>query len=404
MNAKPSHSVGPLPVELVERTPERSARLRPSRWFILIAGAFLCLASLACSVGETLLGQGEAGPTPTKTKQPTFTPLPGVREIVTPAALVRGELPPGVTVEAPGGSPGASGPFSGTLPLTPAAAGGDTTLVLYATPTGPPSPTPEPTGTSGPTPLPTIDVETNRPTREAGPRAVPTPYVIVNSATITGRRGPGVTFERLGEAAQGAELMVMARTTDGKWWQVCCLANQPVWVSADLVTAKGPVDAVLAVTPAPTPKPAPRPAPTATPPPAPTPLPPFDIARGPERYVLRDDGRFILRAKISEGKSPYEKLLPGYVVKIFRDGVDVTSLNEAGDYLTSRDMVDHTSFGKSGDYEYNYKFEMAGGGEADWEIYLAKPDGYRVSLPTKFTTKGDLYRNLEVYMAYWLAR
>jgi hypothetical protein len=198
--------------------------------------------------------------------------------------------------------------------------------------------------------------------------------------------------------------MVIARTTDGKWWQVCCLANQPVWVSADLVTAKGPVDTVPALTPAPTPQPTPRPPPPPTRTPAPTPLPPFDIARGPERYVPRDDGRLILRAKIFEGTSPYENPLPGYVVKVFRDDVEVTQLNEAREYATSRDAWDYTSFGKTGDYQYNYKFEMANGGEANWKIYLAKPDGYRVSQITEFATTGDMYRNLEVYMAYWLAR
>jgi hypothetical protein len=404
MNAQPSRNSGSIPAEWAT---QGGAGLRAPFWLILVAGVVLCLASLACSVGQAVVGRPETEPTATKTKQPTFTPLPGAREVITPAALVRGELPPGVTVEAPGGNPGASGQFSGTLPLTPAAARGDTSdtsLVLYATPTGPPSPTPEPTGTPGPPPSPTVDVETNRPTRETGPRAVPTPYVVVNSETMTGRRGPGLTFERLGEVAKGTELMVMARSTDDKWYQVCCLANQPAWVSADLVTAKGPVDTVPAVTPAPTPKPTSRPPPTQTPTPAPTPLPPFDIARGPERYVLREDGRMILRAKIYEGKSPYEKLLPGYVVKVFRDGVDVTHLNEASEYLTSRDVVDYTNFGKTGSYEYNYKFEMANGGEADWKIYLAKPDGYRVSMITEFTTKGDLYQNLEVYMSYWLAR
>jgi hypothetical protein len=228
--------------------------------------------------------------------------------------------------------------------------------------------------------------------------------VIVNSETISGRRGPGVTFERLGEATKGTELMVMATTTDGKWWQVCCLANQPVWVSADLVTAKGPVDTVPAFTPVPTPRPAPRPAPTQTSPPPPTPLPPFDIARGPERFVIRDDGRFVLRSRIYEGTSPYERPLPGYVVKVFRDGIDVTPLSDATGYPTSRDMWDHTNFGKPGDYQYNYKFEMAGGGEADWQIYLVGPDGSRASPITEFTTKGDLYRNLEVFIAYWRAR
>jgi hypothetical protein len=120
--------------------------------------------------------------------------------------------------------------------------------------------------------------------------------------------------------------------------------------------------------------------------------------------VQRDDGRLILRARIYEGTAPYENPLPGYIVKVFRDGVDVTQLNEASQYATSRDGVDHTNFGKAGNYEYNYKFEMANGGEADWEIYLAKPGGFRVSPITQFTTKGDSYRDLEVFIAYWLAR
>jgi hypothetical protein len=404
MKPQLSRNSGSYPADPDKRSVQQRAGLRPPGWFILAACAFLCIASLACSVGQTLVGQPEAGPTATKTKQPTFTPLPGARSFSTPAPLIRGELPPGVTVEAPSGNPVASGQLSGTLGLAPVTAGGDTSLVLYATPTGPPSPTPEPTATPGPSPSPTVDVETNRPTRAAGPRAVPTPYAVVNAETITGRRGPGLTFERLGEAAKGTELMVMARTTDGKWWQVCCLANQPVWVSADLVTAKGPLDSVPALTPVPTPVPTPRPPPPPTQPPAPTPMPPFDIARGPERYVPRDDGRLVLRAKVFEGTSPYEKPLPGYVVKVFRDGVEVTQLNEAIGYLSSRDVWDYTNFGKTGDYQYNYKFEMAGGGEANWKIYLAKPDGYRVSPITEFATTGDMYRDLEVYIAYWLAR
>jgi hypothetical protein len=385
--------------------PSRKASFTRALWFVLTAGAILCIASLACSVGQAVVGRSADAPTPTKTKQPTFTPLPGARSaLTTPAVMIRGELPPGVTAEAPSSGPAASGQVSGTLSLAPGAVEGETSLVLFATPTAPPSATPEPTSTPGPPPTPTVDIETNRPTRAAGPRAMPTPYVVVNAATLNGRRGPGSTFERLGEAVKGAELMLLAGTTDGKWWQVCCLANQPAWVSADLVTAKGPLDAVPLMTPAPAPIPTSRPPPPPTSTPAPTPLPPFDIARGPERYVPRDDGRLILRAKIYEGTSPNENPLPGYIVKVFRDGVDVTQLNEASQYATSRDGVDHTSFGKAGDYQYNYKFEMANGGEADWEIYLAKPGGFRVSPITQFTTKGDSYRDLEVYIAYWLAR
>ena len=55
-------------------------------------------------------------------------------------------------------------------------------------------------------------------------------------------------------------------------------------------------------------------------------------------------------------------------------------------------------------YLYNLKFELRNAGEADWEIYLARPGGIRVSPITSFTTKGNSYRNLVVYIAYWLAR
>ena len=109
--------------------------------------------------------------------------------------------------------------------------------------------------------------------------------------------------------------------------------------------------------------------------------------------------------KVFEGKAPYEKLLSGYTLKVSRDGVDVTQLNEArSTYPSSRDVLDYSNFGKTGNYEYNYKFEMSNAGEADWEIYLADAGGARVSPVTKFTTKGDLYRNLVAYIAYWRAR
>jgi hypothetical protein len=391
------HRVHESPLNTQARRDVKGVSFRLPPWVVLAAGSILCIASLACSVGQAVVGGLEVIPTATKTKQPTFTPLPGAHNaLATPGAPIRGELPPGVTVQAPGGGQGATGSFSETLALTSAPAGGDTTLVLYATPTGPPSPTPQPTNTPGPPPSPTVDVETNRPTREGGPRAVPTPFVVVNSETVNGRRGPGQTFERLGEAVKGTELMVMARTPDGLWWQVCCLANQPVWVSADLVTAKGPVDAGPVLTPPPTPRPAPRPPPTPTAPPAPTPMPPFDIARGPEQFITRDDEVLTIWAKVFEGQAPYERALSGYTLHVSRDGVDVSLPEQSLEslYNTGKDQ---------GNYAYNLKFEMRRAGEADWEIYLEK-DGVRVSPVTKITTKGDLAKNLVTYMSYWRVR
>lgn len=373
------------PANRIHDDRRRSAFRRSARMCVALA-ALLAAVSLSCSIGETLVGQTQPGlPTPSKTPRPTFTALPGA---LTPAPAstegVLGPLPPGVTIQPPVAD-GTTTPGAGT-----------THLIIYATETPAPSPTPEP---AGPTPTPTSDVETNRPTREAGPRPIPTPYIIINAATLNGRRGPGTTFALIGQAKQGAELMILARTADGAWFQVCCMANQPVWVSANLVIAKGPVDTVPVVTPQPTPLPQPTrpPAPTRTI--TPTPMPPFDIARGPEFPITRDNGILTIWVKVYEGRDPYEKPLPGYILKVTRDGVDVSDNVQSAD----NQAFDMTS-AKEGSYRYNLKFELYHAGEADWQIYLAKPGGFRVSPISKFTTKGDSYRRLVVYVAYLLAR
>ena len=369
---------------------------------LLAAIILLALASLACSVGEALVGRS-AGvvPTPTKTPRPTFTPLPtSVTGVSTATPGVRGVLPPGVTVRPPNAE-GALAPLAGSTPISGTQSGassGAISIVLYATETPPPSPTPEP---AGPTLEPTQDVETNRPTRVGGPRPLPTPYAIVKAATINGRRGPAATFARVGEAKQGDELMIMGRTPDGAWWQVCCMANQPVWLAADLVEAKGPVDTVPVLTPAPTPTPVPPPlaAPKLTATPAPTPMPPFDIARGPEFPIQRDSGTMTMLVQVYEGPLDNQHPLGGYQLKVFRDGVDVTQ-----DAVSFGDRDFDGTLAVEGGFKYNLKFELPNAGEADWKIYLARPGGFRMSPVSEFTTKGDSYRNQVVYIAYKLAR
>jgi hypothetical protein len=131
--------------------------------------------------------------------------------------------------------------------------------------------------------------------------------------------------------------------------------------------------------------------------PGPTPLPPFDIARGPEFPTQRDDGRMTIWVQIYEGQEPYTKALPGYVLKVLRDNVEVSLPDQ------SREVFENTG-AQQGNYIYNLKFEMYDASEADWAIYLAKPDGTRMSPVTQFTTKGDSYRNLVAFIAYVLAR
>ncbi len=302
---------------------------------------------------------------------------------------MRGVLPPGVTIAPPdtsGAAPRASDPNQTT---------GVTDLILFATETPAPSPTPEP---AGPTATPTPDFETNRPTREAGPRPLPTPYIVVNADKVAGRRGPDPAFARVGEANQGAEFIILGRTFDSAWWQVCCMANQPVWVAAEFVTALGPIESVPAIEAPPTPTPVPPPAPTVPPTPVPTPAPPFDIAEGPVFPVQRDTGILTIYVKVYEGPLDNQKPLPGYILKVRRDGVDVSdNVQSFGDAPFNRTYPE-------GDFRYNLKFELLNAAEADWEIYLARPGGFRVSPVTQFTTKGDYYRNLVAYIAYWLAR
>lgn len=356
----------------------------------LLAVAFLAVVLVACSAGSAFESRGAA--TPTKTRRPTFTPLPAA---LTPAGglIVRGTLPPGVTV---------AGATSGALAVStggPAAAG-DTNLLLFATDT----PTPSPTFT--PRPATATPVETPVVAR-------PTPFVVVKPANVNGRRGPGTNYDKIGQAKQGQQLFILGRTADNAWYQVCCLANQPVWVAADQVDVKNAANIAPILTPPPTAipvTPTPRPAPVvqqprtgqsplATPAPVGTPLPPFDIARGPEFPIKRDDGRMTIWVKVYEGPADNQRPLGGYILKVTRDGFDVSD-----NLVSFDDRPFDTTSPNEGAYQYNLKFEKYGAGEADWELYLARPGGFRVSPVTKFTTKGDSYRNLVVYIAYLLAR
>ncbi|MCX6031209.1 MAG: SH3 domain-containing protein [Chloroflexi bacterium] len=361
-------------------------------WLPLLGAVILAAVSLSCSVGQAIVGRSASGvATATKTPRPTFTPLAGATASATAGLGVRGPLPPGVSVASVEPA-GAASPSPTPLP-----GAGSTNLILFATETPPPNPTPRPTGTPEATATATPDSETNRPTLQPGPRPLPTPYVVVNADAASGRKGPGVTFPLLGEVSAGTELKILARTPAGDWWQVCCIANQPAWVSASLVTALGPLEGVPMLTPPPTPAPTAAPPPTATPSAVPTRLPPFDIAAGPMFPIKRDTGELTIWVKVYEGPSDNQKPLTGYVLKVSRDDVDVSSPAQSrGPYFN------YTK--PEGNFEYNLDFKMDNAGEAKWRIYLAKPDGYRVSPISEFTTLGDSYRNLVVYVAYWLAR
>jgi SH3-like domain-containing protein len=342
----------------------------------------LAAASVSCSVGQLLTGDGGArsGGSRTQTPRPTFTPARGVllTMLPGPGQGVLGVLPPGVTAVAPDAQSG--------QPT------GSTSVILFATPTPGPQPIQSPTKTSKPTITPT-----SPPT----PSPSSTPYVVVSSATVNGRRGPGTSYELIGQAKQGQALMLMGRSAASDWWLVCCISNQAAWVNAEGVTPKGTSEGAPLLTPGPTLAPTLRPPPSATPTVTPTPQPPFDIAQGPLYPIQRDTGVMTIWVKVYEGPLDNQKPLAGYVLKVFRDSVDVSQPLQSYAHTD----FDHTSWSEpTNDLTYNLKFELNKAGEAKWKIYLARPAGDRVSPVTEFTTLGDAYRNLVVYVAYWLAR
>jgi uncharacterized protein YraI len=102
--------------------------------------------------------------------------------------------------------------------------------------------------------------------------------------TVNVRSGPATTFDAIGSAANGESFPIVARNTQGDWWQICCINDQPGWVFGELATvanadnvaiaADAPTLAPVAVAVAPTPVPAAdQPTPTSAPAaPAPPPV------------------------------------------------------------------------------------------------------------------------------------
>lgn len=189
--------------------------MRSPRWIVLVALAVL-LVMPGCALVNTLVEYPTPTPRPQRALRPTFTPT------------AVSDAPAEAVVQAPEATP------EPPTPEPPAA--------QVEQPTAPPPPTEVP-------PTPT---------------ATPTPFVVVSNDIARVRSGPGVDYPQLGELAQGASLALTARNEAGDWWQVCCVDDQPVWISADLAALQGSAEGVAVaanVPPPPTPTPSPTPQP-----------------------------------------------------------------------------------------------------------------------------------------------
>ena len=206
--------------------------------------------------------------------------------------------------------------------------------------------------------------------------------VIAERANL--REGPGTAYPSLGQVVWGTEMRITGRNSQGDWWQVCCYRGQQAWIAGWLVEARGAVSEIGVVEmSAPLPTVAPLPTPVVW---------PFEPAFGPTGYPT---GNLFLDiwAKVYEGGEP-GKPLPGFQLKVLRDGVEVSDGRLSGD-------VFHTTGWQQGDLLYNLKYEYGpDAGEADWTLWLADEQGRAVSRQVAFTTRGATGRYRVIYVGF----
>jgi len=147
-----------------------------------------------------------------------------------------------------------------------------------------------------------------RPTPTLLPPPSPTPAqtaptLIVVSEFLNVRAGPGIAYPKIGELARSASVRALARSADGRWWQIA-YGDGTGWVSAEYVIAD---QAALAL---PTVPPSKSPPAAGAASPAPTLPPPPPVAAGcPAGCVERPAGCDIKGNVSDKGERIYH--LPG---------------------------------------------------------------------------------------------
>jgi len=115
------------------------------------------------------------------------------------------------------------------------------------TPTPVPTVTPSPTST--PTPVPTA---TPTPTVTASPTLTPTPtpqpeaFVrVTGNVRVNVRSGPGLAWEPFTTIPPGQDFRITGTNDARSWWRICCVdGDKTGWVSGQVVTARGELDAI----------------------------------------------------------------------------------------------------------------------------------------------------------------
>jgi len=93
-----------------------------------------------------------------------------------------------------------------------------------------------------PTPTPTPEAT---PTPVATPTPTPLPHAVAIAKGDTNlRKGPGTNYPVAGLLKKGEQLQIIGKNKNGSWWQLKGKDGKPVWIIANRVATKGPVDAV----------------------------------------------------------------------------------------------------------------------------------------------------------------
>ena len=328
-------------------------------WLVILA-ALLLSTSVACSLGQMLVGE----PTPTATRPapppaPTWTPSPVGQ--LSPAQIAT------LTVEA-----------AVNLPTF--------------TPTPTPIDTPAPTPTFTP-PLPPTET----------PTPTPAPYILVVAPIVNVRQGPSVAYPIVGQVRKDEQYPLVGRNDTQSWWQICCVDGFQVWITSQLTAPGGPVDTVP-VAFAPELPPTPFPTNTSIPTePTPTPGPTwrFWVSEGPEQWDTSNPWLTIW-VKAYVGSYPNPVPVPGVRMKVLRNGVDVSKPDLTSDrFQWSAPFVESDPLAYGNRREYNLKYEyVPEAGDAEWTVLLVDGSGNPISQEAKFQT-GVGARNSEVYLSFF---
>jgi len=201
------------------------------------AAALASIATVSASLAETLLPATPEAITVTLTAPLAMTETAAITET---AVVTETGAPAEAATPLPTGQPTA----------TPQ-------LAQAPTPTPEVTATPVPTSapTEAPTPVPTPTLTASAPVTETvaettgAPAAAEAFLKAAGTTRINVRSGPGLAWDRITNIASGQEYPIIGTNPDRSWWRIL-VGDQPGWVSSQVSTVRGNLDAVPVIAPA----------------------------------------------------------------------------------------------------------------------------------------------------------